>query len=75
MKEENTAAEVREVHTCHLSYYSHMTDVVTFEDQAQVEIHGRGVSQAKAVYVVANGADWIQEFVDLHRPDAVHMRK
>lgn len=73
VKEELTAAGQREVHTCHLSYFSRMTDAVTFGDVAQVEMQRRGVSQAKAVCAVADGADWIQAFVDLHRPDAVRI--
>jgi len=31
------------------------------------------VSQAKAVCAVTDGADWIQGFVDMHRPDAVRI--
>jgi hypothetical protein len=73
VKEEITGAGQREVHTCHLSYFSRMTDAETFGDVAQVEMQRRGVSQAKAVCAVTDGADWIQGFVDLHRPDAVRI--
>jgi hypothetical protein len=68
-----TGAGQHEEHTCHLSYFSRMTDAETFGDVAQVEMHRRGVSQAKAVCAVTDGADWIQGFVDLHRPDAVRI--
>ena len=73
VKEEITGAEQREVHTCHVSYFSRMTDAETFGDVAQVEMQRRGVSQAKADCAVTDGADWIQGFVDLHRPDAVRI--
>lgn len=73
VKEETSAAGQCEVRTCHLSYFSRMTDAESFGDVAQVEMHRRGVSQAKAVCAVADGADWIQDFVDLHRPDAVRI--
>ncbi len=73
VKEELTVAGQRQVHTCHLSYFSRMTDAVTFGDGAQVEMQRRGVSQAQSVCAVADGADWIQDFVDLHRPDAVRI--
>lgn len=63
----------REVHPYHLSYFSRMTDAITFGDQAEVELRRRGVSQAKAVCAVTDGADWIQGFIDLHRPDAVRI--
>lgn len=71
--EERTVQEQREVQTCQLSYFSRMTDAETFGDVAQVEMQRRGVSQAKAVCAVTDGADWIQGFVDLHRPDAVRI--
>ncbi len=73
VKAKATAEEVREVHTSHVSYFSRMTDAITFGDQAEVEMRRRGVSQAKAVCAVTDGADWIQGFIDLHRPDAVRI--
>jgi hypothetical protein len=73
MAEETSAAGQRELHTCHLSYFSRMTDAESFGDVAQGEMQRRGVSQAKAVCAVTDGADWIQGFVDLHRPDAVRI--
>ena len=71
--EETSPAGQREGHTCHLSYFSRMTNAESFGDLAQVEMQRRGVSQAKAVCAVTDGADWIQGFVDLHRPDAVRI--
>jgi hypothetical protein len=53
-----TAQGEREVHTCHVSYFSRMTDAITCGDQAEVEMRRRGVSQAKAVCAVTDGADW-----------------
>ena len=71
VKQESIAPE--KVQTGHLSYFSRMTDAVTFGDLAEVEMRRRGVSQAKAVCAVTDGADWIQGFIDLHRPDAVRI--
>ena len=73
MTAELTVQGQREVHTCHLPYFSRMKDAESFGGVAQVEMHRRGVSQAKAVCAVTDGADWIQGFVDLHRPDAVRI--
>jgi len=73
VKEEISAHGQREVHTCQLSYFSRMTDAETFGDLAEVEMQRRGVSQAKAVCAVTDGADWIQGFLDLHRSDAVRI--
>ncbi len=68
-----TAQGQHEVHTCQLSYFSRMTDAETFGDLAEVEMRRRGVSQAKAVCAVTDGADWIQGFIDLHRSDALRI--
>lgn len=61
------------VHVHDLSYFSRMTDAETFADLAEVEMRRRGVSQAKEVAAVMDGADWLQRFLDLHRPDAVRI--
>ena len=36
-----------------------------------MEMQGRGVSQAKAVTAMTDGAPWIEGFIDLPRSDAV----
>lgn len=71
VKPASSAAD--EVQTDHLSYFSRMTDAVSFGDLAEVEMRRRGVSQAQAVCAVTDGADWIQGFIDLHRSDAVRI--
>jgi hypothetical protein len=70
-KEPPTAAD--EVHSHKRSYFSRMTDAVTFGDLAEVEMRRRGVSQANAVCAVTDGAAWIQGFIDLHRSDALRI--
>jgi hypothetical protein len=64
VKEEISAQGEREVHTCHLSYFSRMTGAETFGDLAEVEMQRRGVSQAKVVLLSLMGptgfkASWI----------------
>jgi hypothetical protein len=61
------------VHTAALSYFSRLTDAETFGHLALVETHRRGTETAKTVCAVSDGAEWIQGFVDLHRPDAVRI--
>jgi hypothetical protein len=56
-----------------LSYFSRLTDAETFGRLATVETERRGVCAAKEVCAVQDGAEWIQGFVDLHRPDAVRI--
>jgi|SRR5579859_2325337 len=62
-----------ETHVRCLSYFSRMTDAATFADLASGEMQRRGVGRAKAVCSMSDGADWIQGFLDLHRPDALRI--
>jgi hypothetical protein len=55
------------------SYFSRMTDAATFADLASVEIERRGIERAQEVCAVQDGAQWLQGFVDGHRPDAVRI--
>jgi hypothetical protein len=61
------------VHTAELSYFSRLTTAGTFGRLALVETHRRGTETAKTVCAVSDGAEWIQGFIDLHRPDAVRI--
>lgn len=56
-----------------LSYYSRMAHHVSFTRSATIETHRRGVEQAAVVIAVNDGAEWIQEFLEHHRPDAVRI--
>lgn len=58
------------VETHNLSYFSRLVDSDTFQRLALVETHRRGVERAGQVGAVTDGAEWIQAFVDFHRPDA-----
>ena len=61
------------VHTGELSYLARLTDAETFGRFALVETHRRGTETAHPVCAVSDGAEWIQGFVELHRPEAVRM--
>src|SRR5256714_1818136 len=63
----------RVVQTTELSSFSRMSESKEFEQQALVEIHGRGVAQAERVCAVTDGAQWIQKFIDVHRHAAVRI--
>lgn len=60
-------------HTTNLSYFSRRTDSSTFTDQALLELHRRGIETAKRVGAVVDGAEWCQQFIDVHKPDAVRI--
>lgn len=61
------------IHTRDHSYFSRLTDADTFQRLSLVETHRRGVETAQAVGAVTDGSEWIQGFVDYHRPDAVRI--
>ena len=59
--------------TAALSYFSRMVDAETFQRLALVETQRRGLETAKAVAAITDGAEWIQGFIDFHRPDALRI--
>jgi len=63
----------RVAQTTELSYFSRLTDSDTFGRVAGVELHRRGTETAGIVLAVVDGADWVQGFMDVHRPDAVRI--
>lgn len=60
-------------HATQVSYFSRRTDSVTFTDQAVVELHRRGLETAGRVAAVVDGAEWCQQFIDVHAPQAVRI--
>ena len=67
------ASSDQEAQTSAWSYFSRLVDAATFADLAEVETRRRGVTQAAQVCAVTDGADWLQGFIDLHRPDALRI--
>ena len=61
------------VRTRALSYFSRLTDADTFRRLAWVETHRRGVTLARRVCAVGDGAVWCQGFYDWHCPTAVRI--
>jgi hypothetical protein len=61
------------VQTQQLSYFSRLTDADSFNRLALVETQRRGLENAQQVAAVVDGAEWIQGFIDTHRPDAVRI--
>lgn len=70
---EMTVTKTGEQHIQNLSYCSRLTDVAGFEQATLLEVHRRGLEQARSVAAVMDGADWLQWFVDYHRADAVRI--
>ncbi|MGE5603591.1 MAG: ISKra4 family transposase [Nitrososphaerales archaeon] len=61
------------IHTTNLSYFSRLSYAETFQRLALVETQRRGVETAQAVAAVTDGAEWIPQFLDFHRHDAVRI--
>jgi hypothetical protein len=59
--------------TREMSYFSRLCDAQTFIRQATLPLHERGTERAGVVCAVLDGARWLQELVDHHRPDAVRI--
>ena len=55
------------------SYFSRRSESNDFIHQALVETQRRGIECSTTVCAVTDGAEWIQTFVDAHRPDAVRI--
>jgi hypothetical protein len=63
----------RAVHSGDLSYFSRLADHTTFARLAWAELFRRGTPRAGVVVGVMDGSEWLQGFLDLHRPDAVRV--
>jgi hypothetical protein len=73
VEEKLNADGTTESHVGHLSYFSRLTDAVSFTDLAEVETRRRKLIQAEQVCAVTDGADWLQSFIDVHRSDALRI--
>jgi hypothetical protein len=56
-----------------LSYFSRLMDAASFERASLVETQRRGLERAEAVAGVADGAEWVQSWLDTHCPQAVRI--
>ena len=70
--ETNTLGE-EEVRTDAISYFSRSYRARAFERYALVETQRRGVENADVVVAVNDGAEWLQNLVSYHAPDAVRV--
>lgn len=61
------------VRTTDLSYFSRRAEHTAFRRLALAETYRRGVGTALVVVAVMDGADWLQRFIDFHRPDAIRI--
>lgn len=60
-------------HPSDITYFSRLCSAHDFIRQAALPCHTRGLSTAGTVVAVVDGADWLQELIDAHCPDAVRI--
>ncbi len=63
----------RVVVTREVSSFSRLTDAESLGRLAMWETDRSGVTTARRVAAITDGAEWIQGFIDYHRPDAVRI--
>lgn len=68
-----TAGGERLLQTRDLSYFSRLADHQTFARLAWGELWRRGTPRAGVVAGVMDGSEWLQGFLDYHRPDAIRI--
>ena len=73
VEQQQTTGGDWEVHARDLSYFSRLADAETFGRLALLELARRGSLTAAVVIGVMDGSEWLQGFLDLHRPDAVRI--
>ena len=61
------------IQTQSISYFSRLTDALSFGHLALSEIQRRGVLTATEVAAVMDGVEWLQGFTDLHCPHALRI--
>jgi hypothetical protein len=71
--EQTMGPEGPEIHTQDVSYFSRLCSADTFVELATLPLHERGTERAGTVVAVMDGAAWLQEVIDGHRPDAVRI--
>jgi hypothetical protein len=73
VEQRETRTGERVAHTTDLRYFSRLADAEQFGRLATIATHAGGTARAGTVCAVVDGADWLQGFIDLHRPDAVRI--
>ena len=68
-----TAAGPHFVRTAELSYFARRASAEELRRLAWPELYRRGIETAGTVCAVQDGAEWLQSFVDVFRPEAVRI--
>jgi hypothetical protein len=60
-------------HTRDVRYFSRLCSAAAFIDWVDLPLHEAGTATAGTVVAVQDGADWLMQLLDAHRPDAVRI--
>lgn len=60
-------------HASDIHYFSRRCSAHDFIRQVALPLHERGTDRADTVVAVTDGADWLQQLIDAHCPDAVRI--
>jgi hypothetical protein len=61
------------VHAQAITYFSRLCSAHDVIRQAALPLYERGIAHAETVVAVVDGAEWLQELIDAHCPDAIRI--
>jgi hypothetical protein len=61
------------IHAQEITYFSRLCTAHDFIRQTALPLHERGIAQAETVVAVVDGAEWLQEWIDAHCPNAIRI--
>jgi hypothetical protein len=61
------------IHAQEITYFSRLCSAHDFIRQTALPLYERGIAQAETVVAVVDGAEWLQEWIDAHCPDAIRI--
>jgi len=64
---------VQQAHATDLGYFSRLCSAHDFIDQVALPLQQQGTARAGTVVAIMDGADWLQQLVDAHAPEAVRI--
>jgi hypothetical protein len=62
-----------EAHAADVSYFSRLCGAEAFIEWATLPLHQRASERARVLVAIMDGAGWLQDLIDAHRPDAVRI--
>ncbi len=61
------------IHAQEITYFSRLCSAHEFTRQTALPCYVRGLARAETVVAVVDGAEWLQEWIDAHCPEAIRI--